>query len=115
MLRPYVVKNQLLSARIVMGNRHDRLYEIPHSGTTINDFLKRQSKLLVNVYFLTNDDSASRMAILLNDPGITAVYHLMPETIHSSKPETLKTLRRLKGVPELINELKIITCVDGRR
>ena len=100
---------------IKWGNRHDRLYEIPHSGTTINDLLKRQSKLLVNVYFLTNDDSASRIAILLNDPSITAVYHLVPETIHSNKPETLKTLRRLKGVPELINELKIITCVDDKR
>jgi len=95
---------------IKWGNRHDRLYEIPHSGNTINDFLKRQDRLQVHTYFLTNDDSASRLVHLLNDPHVTAVYHLIPDSITATDPEMIKTLRRLKSVPDLINELKIITC-----
>lgn len=97
---------------IKWGNRHDRLYEIPHSGNTINDFLKLQNKLQIHVYFLTNDDSASRLSHLLNDPDVTAVYHLVPDSITTTDSEVLKTLRRLKGIPELINELKIITCMN---
>lgn len=90
------------------GMRHDRMYEVPYSAFAINDVLGRRRRKKVNFYLLTNDDSPSRLATMLEIPVLSGVYHLNPEYVTASDSRLENVLRRLKGLPDLLDQLRLL-------
>ena len=102
-------RNLQATLSIKWGMRHDRMYEVAYSAYAINEVLTNQDRPPIHSYLFTNDDSASRLATMLEIPMITNVYHLAPREIQSKNPEIANSLRRLKSLTDMINDLRILT------
>ena len=102
-----VDENRLKAAiSIKWGMRHDRMYEPLYAALAMNDVLSELGKK-INFYLLTNDDSTARMCKMLEAPMLSDVYHLVPHTIRPNNDHQKNLLRRLKGLDDLLRELKL--------
>lgn len=89
------------------GMRHDRMYEVGYSAFAIKDILKDNNRT-IHFYLLTNDDSPSRIATLLNIPAIDGVFHMNPNFIREKNNKRIldNVLRPLEGMDELLAKLR---------
>ena len=103
-----IINEQNLKAAISIkwGMRHDRMYEILYAALAMKDHLREQGKPL-NFYLLTNDDSPARMRAMLEAPMLDGVYHINPKSIHPSSGTQGNVLRRLKGLDDLLGQLRL--------
>lgn len=102
-----VDENRLKAAvSIKWGMRHDRMYEPLYAALAMNDVLSK-SERKINFYLLTNDDSPARICMMLEAPMLDNVYHLVPPTIRPNNDYQKNLLRRLKGLDDLLRELKL--------
>jgi len=100
--KPDVIVKDLKNVKglvsIKWSMRNDRMYESAYEAAAVKNWIAKNNLPNIKVFLLTNDDSKSRLKIMIRVPELDGVYHIQANNYSS--------VTSLKSITDLVTDLK---------